>query len=185
MVFLSFFSDGVKVKGYFIWSLLDNFEWASGYNVRFGIFYVDFMNGNLTRFPKNSALCWKNFLANNPDPWIQPDEETEKNYWKLKDQTRWSNKNGQNLWKDKEAAKQSAFPLFILKLMLCWITHSCSYSFLSDFSSCGLRKSSFSLFVLWSNKWSLADTASHQTLMLIVLVCWIKDYGQTCAYSKL
>ncbi|XP_022889159.1 beta-glucosidase-like [Olea europaea var. sylvestris] len=73
-------NDGVKVKGYFIWSLLDNFEWASGYNVRFGIFYVDFMNGNLTRFPKNSALCWKNFLANNPDPWIQPDEETEKNY---------------------------------------------------------------------------------------------------------
>ncbi|CAA3011033.1 beta-glucosidase-like [Olea europaea subsp. europaea] len=73
-------NDGVKVKGYFIWSLLNNFEWASGYNVRFGIFYVDFMNGNLTRFPKNSALCWKNFLANNPDPWIQPDEETEKNY---------------------------------------------------------------------------------------------------------
>ncbi|KAM7273902.1 hypothetical protein ACFE04_028566 [Oxalis oulophora] len=53
--------DGVNVKGYFAWSLLDNFEWSSGYTVRFGINYVDYKNG-LKRYPKSSALWFKNFL---------------------------------------------------------------------------------------------------------------------------
>ncbi|KAF5735748.1 beta-glucosidase 12-like [Tripterygium wilfordii] len=53
--------DGVKVKGYFAWSLLDNFEWSSGYTVRFGINYVDYKNG-LKRYPKTSAHWFKNFL---------------------------------------------------------------------------------------------------------------------------
>ncbi|KAG8376372.1 hypothetical protein BUALT_Bualt09G0056600 [Buddleja alternifolia] len=52
---------GVKVKGYFLWSLFDNYEWAEGYTVRFGIFYVDYVNG-LTRYPKNSAIWYMNFL---------------------------------------------------------------------------------------------------------------------------
>ena len=34
--------DGVRLKGYFVWSLLDNFEWALGYSKRFGIVYVDY-----------------------------------------------------------------------------------------------------------------------------------------------
>ncbi len=46
-------AEGVPLKGYFIWSLLDNFEWAFGYSRRFGIVYVDFET--LERYPKDSA----------------------------------------------------------------------------------------------------------------------------------
>ncbi|CAI9760908.1 unnamed protein product [Fraxinus pennsylvanica] len=60
---------GVRVKGYFIWSLLDNFEWAEGYTIRFGIFYADYVNGRLTRFPKDSAVWWMNFLNKTKSPW--------------------------------------------------------------------------------------------------------------------
>ncbi|XAR60323.1 Beta-glucosidase, partial [Bertholletia excelsa] len=53
--------EGANVKGYFAWSLLDNFEWNSGYTVRFGINFVDYKNG-LKRYPKLSAEWFKNFL---------------------------------------------------------------------------------------------------------------------------
>ncbi|XP_062171430.1 beta-glucosidase 12-like [Alnus glutinosa] len=53
--------EGVNIKGYFAWSLLDNFEWNLGYTVRFGINYVDYKNG-LKRHPKLSARWFKNFL---------------------------------------------------------------------------------------------------------------------------
>ncbi|KAI4346203.1 hypothetical protein L6164_013275 [Bauhinia variegata] len=53
--------DEVNVKGYFAWSLLDNFEWSSGYNLRFGLHYTDYMN--LKRFPKYSARWLKQFLS--------------------------------------------------------------------------------------------------------------------------
>lgn len=59
---LAMIVNRVNVKGYFIWSLVDNFEWSSGYKVRFGLVYVNFKDRYLSRFPKNSALWYMNFL---------------------------------------------------------------------------------------------------------------------------
>ena len=53
--------DGVRVAGYFVWSLLDNFEWSRGYSQRFGIVYVDFET--LERVPKDSYLWYRDFIA--------------------------------------------------------------------------------------------------------------------------
>ncbi|KAJ0096246.1 hypothetical protein Patl1_17274 [Pistacia atlantica] len=53
--------EGVNVKGYFVWSLLDEFEWASGYTMKFGMNYIDYNNG-LKRHPRDSAKWFKNFL---------------------------------------------------------------------------------------------------------------------------
>ncbi|XP_071909444.1 beta-glucosidase 12-like [Coffea arabica] len=52
---------GVQVKGFYGWSILDNFEWGFGFTVRFGLNYVDFENG-LKRTPKLSAKWFKRFL---------------------------------------------------------------------------------------------------------------------------
>ncbi|CAA0818731.1 Beta-glucosidase 16 [Striga hermonthica] len=51
----------VNVKGYVVWSILDNYEWAAGYTVRFGMYFVDYLNG-LNRYPKKSAIWYMNFL---------------------------------------------------------------------------------------------------------------------------
>jgi beta-glucosidase len=56
-------SEGVPVKGYFLWSLLDNYEWADGYEKRFGITYVDFATQKRT--PKLSAEFYKQVIAAN------------------------------------------------------------------------------------------------------------------------
>ncbi|XP_052153006.1 beta-glucosidase 13 [Oryza glaberrima] len=58
---LSAIRDGANVKGYFAWSLLDNFEWSNGYTVRFGINFVDYNDG-AKRYPKKSAHWFKEFL---------------------------------------------------------------------------------------------------------------------------
>jgi beta-glucosidase len=55
--------EGYPIKGYFLWSLLDNFEWTDGYSKRFGIHYVDFKT--LTRTPKLSAEWYKAAIAAN------------------------------------------------------------------------------------------------------------------------
>jgi len=55
--------EDYPVKGYFLWSLLDNFEWADGYSKRFGIHYVDFKT--LKRYPKLSAQWYKQTIAAN------------------------------------------------------------------------------------------------------------------------
>ncbi|XP_058094669.1 beta-glucosidase 18-like isoform X6 [Magnolia sinica] len=52
---------GADVRGYFTWSLIDNFEWAFGYTLRFGLYHVDF--NTLERTPKLSARWYKQFLS--------------------------------------------------------------------------------------------------------------------------
>jgi beta-glucosidase len=54
-------ADGVPLDGYFVWSLLDNFEWSEGYSKRFGIVYVDFET--LERIPKWSFHWYRDRIA--------------------------------------------------------------------------------------------------------------------------
>ncbi len=56
-------SEGYPIKGYFLWSLLDNFEWADGYSKRFGIHYVDYKTQR--RIPKLSAEWYREVIAKN------------------------------------------------------------------------------------------------------------------------
>lgn len=53
---------GVKLRGYFVWSLLDNFEWAEGYSRRFGVVFVDFKT--LKRTPKASYQWLAGLIKN-------------------------------------------------------------------------------------------------------------------------
>ncbi|SDR31887.1 GH1 family beta-glucosidase [Thermostaphylospora chromogena] len=52
---------GVDLRGYFVWSLLDNFEWAHGYHKRFGLVHVDYATQRRT--PKLSASWYRDFIA--------------------------------------------------------------------------------------------------------------------------
>lgn len=54
-------AEGVDLRGYFVWSLLDNWEWAHGYTKRFGLYYVDYSTGR--RLPKASALWYRDLIA--------------------------------------------------------------------------------------------------------------------------
>jgi beta-glucosidase len=56
-------TQGVDLRGYFVWSLLDNFEWDSGYAMRFGLVYVDY--GTQRRIPKASALWYRDVIRAN------------------------------------------------------------------------------------------------------------------------
>ena len=56
-------NNGVPLAGYFVWSLMDNFEWAEGYRQRFGIVWVDYETQQ--RIPKDSALWYRDVIAAN------------------------------------------------------------------------------------------------------------------------
>ncbi|KAL2519297.1 Beta-glucosidase 40 [Abeliophyllum distichum] len=55
--------DGCNVKGYFVWSLLDNWEWAAGFSSRFGLYYVDYNDKLKKRYAKDSVKWFKIFLS--------------------------------------------------------------------------------------------------------------------------
>ena len=57
-------AGGAPVKGYFVWSFLDNFEWAYGYSKRFGIVYIDYPT--LERVPKDSFYWYRDFIKSRP-----------------------------------------------------------------------------------------------------------------------
>ncbi|KAH9494597.1 hypothetical protein Btru_019683, partial [Bulinus truncatus] len=57
--------DGCNVKGYTAWSLMDNLEWNQGFNEKFGLYYVNFSDPNLSRIPKASAEFYKTLIADN------------------------------------------------------------------------------------------------------------------------
>ena len=59
-------ADGVPLRGYFVWSLLDNFEWGEGYEQRFGIVWVDFATGK--RILKESGRWYGNVARSNALP---------------------------------------------------------------------------------------------------------------------
>ncbi len=58
--------QGVDLRGYFVWSLLDNFEWAHGYSKRFGLVFVDY--GTQRRIPKTSARWYRGVIERNGLP---------------------------------------------------------------------------------------------------------------------
>lgn len=53
--------SGVNIKGYFYWTLFDDFEWGMGLHERYGLYYIDF-NDNFKRIPNLSAKWFQAFL---------------------------------------------------------------------------------------------------------------------------
>ena len=56
-------ADGIDLRGYFVWTLMDNWEWAEGFDAKFGLYHVDF--DTQQRTPKDSALWFAEVTRRN------------------------------------------------------------------------------------------------------------------------
>lgn len=74
-VLKAYLLDGVDVRGYTAWSLMDNLEWATGFSERFGLFYVNRSDPNLQRVPKASVGVYSRIIRCNGFP--EPDSGHE------------------------------------------------------------------------------------------------------------
>ncbi|XP_038688812.1 uncharacterized protein LOC119987970 [Tripterygium wilfordii] len=75
---LSTVRDGADVRGYFYWTLLDDFEWTDGYTERFGLHYIDY--STLKRTPKLSATWYKEYIAKHKVLKVQMPEPDRQHY---------------------------------------------------------------------------------------------------------
>uniref|UniRef100_A0A3Q1CE96 Lactase n=1 Tax=Amphiprion ocellaris TaxID=80972 RepID=A0A3Q1CE96_AMPOC len=75
-VLKAYLLDGVDVRGYTAWSLMDNLEWATGFSERFGLFYVNQSDPKLPRVAKNSVKLYSTIISCNgfPDPALGPND---------------------------------------------------------------------------------------------------------------
>ena len=64
---------GVNLAGYFVWSFMDNYEWALGYGRRFGITWVDF--DTQRRIPKDSFRFYQNVIQTNEVTYLNPEQQ--------------------------------------------------------------------------------------------------------------
>lgn len=55
-------SDGIDVRGYYVWSSFDLYSWINGYDKRYGLIYVDYKNNN-KRIPKKSYYWYRDVIA--------------------------------------------------------------------------------------------------------------------------
>ena len=58
-------SEGANLKGYYVWSLMDNFEWAEGYSMRFGLTHINYEDPNRKRTPKSSFYWYRDVIQQN------------------------------------------------------------------------------------------------------------------------
>ncbi|KAI3356501.1 hypothetical protein L3Q82_017711 [Scortum barcoo] len=75
-VLKAYLLDGVDIRGYTAWSLMDNLEWATGFSERFGFFYVNHSDPQLPRVAKTSVALYSTIIKCNgfPDPTLGPHE---------------------------------------------------------------------------------------------------------------
>lgn len=73
---LAYLLDGVDIRGYTAWTLMDNLEWATGFADKFGLFYVNRSDPSLPRIAKKSATYYATIIKCNgfPDPSQGPHE---------------------------------------------------------------------------------------------------------------